>query len=58
MKTERLTEWIYGVDERHAIPRMDLRANGHSRCIQKLAELEDLQEQGRLVIVGEQEETK
>lgn len=58
METERLTEWIYGVDERYAIPRMDLRANGHSRCMQKLAELEDLQEQGRLIIVGEQEEQK
>lgn len=58
METERLTEWIYGVDERHAIPRMDLRANGYSRCIQKLAELEDLQEQDRLIIVEEQEEQK
>lgn len=58
METERLTEWIHGVDEKHAIPRMDLRTNGHSRCIQKLAELEDLQEQGRLIIVGEQEEKK
>lgn len=58
METERLTEWIHGVDERYAIPRMDLRNNGYKRCIQKLAELEDLQEQGRLVIAGEQEETK
>lgn len=53
MENERLTEWIRGVDERHAIPRMDLRTNGHSRCIQKLAELEDLQEQGKLIIVEE-----
>ena len=55
METERLTEWI-DKDEKNAVPRMDLRHNGYARCICKLAELEDLQEQGRLIFVGEQEE--
>lgn len=36
---ERLTEWIEGG---RAIPRMDLRRNGHDRCTQKLAQYEDL----------------
>lgn len=43
---ERLTEWI---DEETAVPRMDLRKNGHQRCTNKLAELEDLEENGRLI---------
>lgn len=35
---ERLTEWI---DEERAIPRMDLRRNGHERCTTQLARYED-----------------
>ena len=46
---ERLTEWINNGEDRQAVPKMDLRNNGHQRCCNKLAELEDLQEQGLLV---------
>lgn len=35
---ERLTEWI---DEENAIPRMDLRNNGHEKCCRRLAAYED-----------------
>ena len=41
----RLTEWV----DDHAIPRPDIRNNGHQRCINKLARYEDLEEQGRLI---------
>lgn len=34
---ERLTEYI----DEQAIPRMDLRRNGHKRCMNRLAEYED-----------------
>lgn len=44
--TERLTEWL---DSGQAIPRMDLRKNGHQKCTNKLAEYEDLEEQGLLL---------
>ena len=40
IKDERLTEWVDG----KAIPRMDLRNNGHERCLRKLALIEDLKE--------------
>lgn len=43
---ERLTEWL---DSGQAIPRMDLRKNGHQKCTNKLAEYEDLEEQGLLL---------
>lgn len=57
---ERLTEWI---DEERAIPRMDLRRNGHERCTTQLAKYEDtgltpeqvreLQERQRWIPVSE-----
>jgi uncharacterized phage protein (TIGR01671 family) len=40
---ERLTE---RTSEGDAISRMNLRNNGHSRCMEKLAEYEELEEQG------------
>lgn len=45
---ERLTE---RTGEGQAIPRMDLKNNGHQRCMERLAEYEDLDEKGRLLIV-------
>lgn len=42
---ERLTEYT---KEGQAIPRMDLRNNGHQKCTNRLAEYEDLEEQGKL----------
>ena len=41
---ERLTEWIGEGEDRKAIPRMDLKNNGHERCVRKLAEYEDLED--------------
>lgn len=35
--------------EGRAIPRMDLKNNGHQRCMERLAEYEDLEEQNRLL---------
>jgi len=43
---ERLTE---RTGEGQAIPRMDLKNNGHQRCMERLAEYEDLEEQGKLL---------
>ena len=43
---ERLTEYT---GEGQAIPRMDLKNNGHQRCMERLAEYEDLEEQGKLL---------
>lgn len=43
---ERLTEWIGEGEDRYAVPRMDLRKNGHQKCCDKLAEYEDLEEAG------------
>ncbi len=43
---ERLTE---RTGEGQAIPRMDLKNNGHQRCMERLAEYEDLGEQGKLL---------
>lgn len=45
---ERLTEWIEEDEDRQAIPRMDIRNNGHKKCCNKLAEYEDLEEAGLL----------
>ena len=39
---ERLTE---RTGEGQAIPKMRLRNNGHQRCMDRLAEYEDLEEQ-------------
>lgn len=46
---ERLTEWIDDGEHRQAIPKTDIRKNGHNKCCNKLAEYEDLEEQGLLV---------
>lgn len=46
---ERLTQWIGDDEERRAIPRLDVRSNGHGRCCNKLAKYEDAEEQGLLV---------
>lgn len=46
---ERLTEWIGEDEDRQAIPRPNIRSNGHGRCCNKLAEYEDAEEQGLLV---------
>lgn len=43
---ERLTE---RTGEGQAIPRMDLKSNGHQKCMERLAEYEDLEEQKRLI---------
>ena len=43
---ERLTE---RTGEGHAIPRMDLKNNGHQRCMERLAEYEGLEELNRLL---------
>lgn len=43
---ERLTE---RTGEGKAIPRMDLKNNGHQKCMERLAEYEDLEEQGKLL---------
>lgn len=45
----RLTEWIDDGETRYAVPRMDLKNNGHRACCNKLAHYEDLAEQGRLL---------
>lgn len=46
---ERLTKWIDDGENRQAIPDPEIRSNGHSKCCNKLAELEDLEERGLLV---------
>lgn len=43
---QRLTE---RTGEGQAIPRVDVRANGHKRCMERLAQYEDLEEEGRLL---------
>ena len=45
---ERLTEWIEDGEHKQAIPKTSIRSNGHNRCCNKLAEYEDLEEQGLL----------
>ena len=46
---ERLTKWIDDGENRWSIPDPEIRSNGHGKCCNKLAELEDLEEQGRLL---------
>lgn len=46
---ERLTEWIDDGEHRQAIPKTDIRSNGHNKCCNKLATYEDLEEQGLLM---------
>ena len=46
---ERFTQWIGEDEDRRAIPRPDIRSNGHGRCCNKLAEYEDAEKQGLLV---------
>lgn len=46
---ERLTKWIDDGEIRQAIPDPEIRSNGHSKCCNKLAELEDLEKRGLLV---------
>lgn len=48
---ERLTRWIDDGEKRQAIPDPEIRSNGHGKCCNKLAELEDLEEQGRLLLL-------
>ncbi len=43
---ERLTE---RTGEGQAIPRMDLKNNGHQKCMERLAEYEDLEEENKLL---------
>ena len=43
---KRLTQWI---DENTAVPDMENHKIGHKDCIKKLAEYEDLEEQGLLI---------
>lgn len=45
---ERLTQWVDDGDSKKAIPRVDIRNNGHNKCCNKLADYEDLEEQGLL----------
>ena len=46
---KRLTKWIDDGENRQAIPDPEMRSNGHGKCCNKLAEYEDLEEQGRLL---------
>lgn len=46
---KRLTMWIDDGENRQAIPDPEIRSNGHGKCCNKLAEYEDLEEQGRLL---------
>ena len=46
---KRLTKWIDDGEKRQAIPDPEIRSNGHGKCCNKLAEYEDLEEQGRLL---------
>ena len=46
---ERLTQWIGEDEDRRAIPRPDIRSNGHGRCCNKLAEYEDAEERDLLL---------
>lgn len=43
----RLTKRI----NHHYTPRKDIRLGAYSECVQKLGRLEDLEEQGRLIII-------
>ena len=46
---ERLTKWIDYEGKRQAVPDWQAFPDGHSKCCNKLAELEDLEEQGLLL---------
>lgn len=46
---KRLTKWIDDGEKRQAIPDPEMRSNGHNKCCNKLADLEDLEERGLLV---------
>lgn len=46
---ERLTRWIDDGESKQAIPDPEIRSNGHSKCCNKLAELEDLEKRGLLL---------
>lgn len=46
---KRLTKWIDDGEKRQAIPDPEIRSNGHSKCCNKLAELEDLEKRGLLL---------
>ena len=46
---ERLTKWIDDGEKRQAIPDPEIRSNGHGKCCNQLAALEDLEEQGLLL---------
>lgn len=46
---KRLTMWIDDGENRQAIPDPEIRSNGHGKCCNKLAEYEDLEEQGLLL---------
>ena len=46
---ERLTKWIDDGEKRQAIPDPEIRSNGHGKCCNKLAALEELEEQGLLL---------
>lgn len=46
---KRLTKWIDDGENRQAIPDPEIRSNGHGKCCNKLAEYEDLEEQGWLL---------
>lgn len=46
---ERLTKWIDDGEKRQTIPDPEIRSNGHGKCCNKLAALEDLEEQGLLL---------
>lgn len=49
LSNERLTKWVDDGEEKYAIPRMDLKSNSHRKCLDKLAEYEDLEEQNLLL---------
>ena len=42
---ERLTQWIDDGERIYAVPRMELKNNGHQKCCDKLASYEDEEEQ-------------
>lgn len=44
-----MTKWIDDGEKRQAIPDPEIRSNGHGKCCNKLAALEDLEEQGLLL---------
>ena len=50
---ERLTQWIDDGERIYAVPRMELKNNGHQKCCDKLASYEDAEEQGLLLKLPE-----